>query len=75
MILVHQHKANMSSMEANLANLRNTIESVANASVMGPEYASELLQRLQSNPEVLQQIASVAVQRRSSRGGRPSIRA
>ena len=57
----------MSSLRETITEVLSTVEKVANASVMGPEYADNLQQRLQANPDLLKQIASAA-QRRSSRG-------
>lgn len=58
----------MSSLESAISGLQETIDSVANASVMSQEHAADLQQRLKDNPELLEQLGAVA-QRRSSRTG------
>ena len=50
----------MSSLRETIAEVLSTADKVAKASVMGPEYANNLQQRLQANPDLLKQIASAA---------------
>ena len=53
----------MPPYDESIKQLLLSMDQVANASVMGPEYATSLQQRLQANPELLRQIAAAAVRR------------
>ena len=48
----------MSYLRETIAEVLSMADKVAKASVMGPEYANNLQQRLQANPDLLKQIAS-----------------